>query len=125
MWTVAELEYPKHVEPNKYTGFMYLPDIVEDVEVGDDTVQVIHPLVELFEAGKQIEALSVEEEWKDDHCPCFNIIVTVEGKKYGFAARWLNSSGVRLFYRAEVNPKEYNDEIVEYVLDTKNCYVGE
>lgn len=111
-WTYEELEFPKK-DNHKYCGISIFPELYS---FDDDTF--VHPIVKLIKDGKKIEAVSVEDEWDDDHLPCFNIIVTIEGKKYGFSGWCFGQSGCRMLYRAELLNDTAIQQLRELIIET-------
>jgi hypothetical protein len=102
-WNISDLEFPKSAENN------ILPMLCDEGKR--------NPIYQLIKDGKDIEAASVEENWSDDRCDCFNVIVTIEGKKYGFSAWWLSLEGTRMLFQAECLKKEALDGLKEYILE--------
>ena len=120
-WNYEELTYPtapicSSSSVEKREGFNTLPMLIDE---DDDGNELLHPLIDLLEMGKKIEAVSVEQQWTDDRCVCCNVIVTVEGKKYGFAAWWLSPEGFKMLIRAEsLNRRAIND-LCDYIISYK------
>ena len=112
-WTYEQLEYPKtRLSERKGVEFS-LPSLSD---YDEDDNEVIHPLVGLLKSGKEIEAITTHECWRDDRCECMNVIATVEGKQYGFSAWWLSSDGVKMMIRAESGTEKALSAVKEYVV---------
>lgn len=116
----SELEFPKsffHVglgksNDNACDAFPMLADIDDN---GDE---VANPLIKLMQEGKSIEAVQplYDDDWTDDHELCMNVIVTVDGKKYGFSAWWLSEEGVTMMENAERMKRKALKDLKEYIL---------
>lgn len=112
-WNYEQLEYPKKRLCECEGVEFSLPSLVD---YDENNNEVIHPLVGLLKSGKEIEAVTTHEVWRDDYCDCMNVIATVEGKQYGFSAWWLTSEDVKMMIRAESGTKEALSAVKEYVV---------
>jgi hypothetical protein len=75
--------------------------------VGDD---VAHPIIAAIVEGGTIEAVETGDEWNDDRCTCMNVVITVDGKRYGVGFWWLSRDGVKTLHKAEsLNTKAITD----------------
>ena len=75
-----------------------------DYTTNDDVVH--HPIYDELKSGGLIAEVSLDDEWVDDHCPCYNVTATVvhcDGHEttYQFSDWWLSSSGTRMYYHSE------------------------
>ena len=112
-WNYEQLEYPKK-RLSEREGVEFSLPTLNDYDEDDN--EVIHPIIGLLKSGKKIEAVETHESWCDDHCECMNVIVTVEGKQYGFSAWWLSSEGVKMMIRAESGSAKSLATIKEYII---------
>lgn len=87
-----------------------------DTEASDYQDEVLHPVVTAIRNGGKIESLNMINEWDDDHCPCVDCEIVVNGKKYGFSAWWLSREGYKMFIKAETLKGKAFKEFVEFVL---------
>lgn len=67
---------------------------LSDIHELDDQVkaQELKGLYDDLVAGHRITATAFYGEWEDDHYPCFNLSVTVNGKEHKFGMFWMAGS---------------------------------
>lgn len=107
---LSEYTFPKRYED----GDDHFPML--HIDVGDDMYR--HPVVDAINNGGKIESVEmVGDEWYDDHCPCCDVDIVVDGKKYGFSAWWLSSEGFKMIVRAECGQAKRVDELREFIVD--------
>lgn len=70
--------------------------------------EVTHPVVENFQ-NKNVVIESVRvigDTFYDDHCPCVNVEIRVNGKTYKYADWWLSGEGLKMYLHAECEGKK-------------------
>lgn len=75
-----------------------------DFDENDDIIK--HPIYDDLKSGGVLESVSLDDEWSDDHCPCYNVTATVahvDGHltTHRFSDWWLSSVGTRMYYHSE------------------------
>ena len=81
----------------------------------DDEVATINPVIQLIKDGHPIELVVVGSDWIDDHEPCYNVTVVVDGKKYGFSMWCITRESVKMLYQAEGGIQSAINRLTEYI----------
>lgn len=79
----------------------------------DDGKPSNHPIVDAIASGGKIESVTVELEWTDDHCPCVNVVATVDGKEYKYSDWWLSREGLKMYHQTECGARL--DELTAHI----------
>lgn len=78
---------------------------------------VFHPVIyAIKKEGSKIESVEVGDTWRDDHCDCLNIDITIDGQKYQYSDWWLSQEGVRMYYHAESGKKKALNDLKKHLL---------
>ena len=72
-------------------------------------------VIEVLKSGKTITASKLYGSFHDDHLPCFNVSVTIDGEEYKFAALWVDAEFAYHLGRAPF-VEESATEITNYIL---------
>lgn len=82
----------------------------------DDYADADHPLISELEAHP-ITSVKVGVDWTDDHCFCCNLIIEVNGTKYGVSTWWLSRTGERMVYCAEAGEPNQLKKLRKHLLE--------
>lgn len=91
------------------------PDFLSLVDFEELPPNTSLRLINHIKAGKTITASKMYGSFRDDHLPCFNVSVTVDGEEFKFAALWVDAEFIYHLGRAPY-VKESATEIVNYIL---------
>ena len=72
-------------------------------------------MISLVTAGKTITASKMYGSFRDDHLPCFNVSVTIDGEEFKFAALWVDAKFIYHLGRAPY-VEESAKEIIDYIV---------
>ncbi len=105
------------VESDDVTNFEF-PMLTDYDE--DETVP--HPVVTALQSGAAIEKVETGDEWSDDHCPCLNVVITINGLKYGYSDWWLSREGIKMYHQADGGKPKALKDLAEHILSNAADY---
>lgn len=117
--------FPKTVRQYSDDGlkwFPHLQDTYEGYEGLNPNEDYKHPIIKALRDGGKIEAVKMGDDWTDDHEICFNIDITVDGKKYGMSFWWITREFYRTCIRAEFLHEESLERVRGHIMSSDDKY---
>lgn len=114
-YDLSTFEFPKtEKEMDQFGCFPMSTTYLEDGET-----EVPHPLITLLKtnANANVESVEVTNDWTDDHEICIDVVVVVDGKKYGISLWWLTREGYKTAIRAETGAANHIKKLVELLTE--------
>ena len=90
-------------------------NLVDDNTGNEDWVA--HPVYTAIKAGNSITNFVTGDAWYDDHIPCVNCTVTVDGVVHKIMLMWIGIDGIKIAVRAECGQQEALTKLADLIVN--------